>query len=46
MEIIEYTWNQIIVWINALAMISIFSHFFCKQYKILKEDEEKESKRK
>lgn len=46
MEIIEYTWNQIIVWINALAMIGIFSHFFYKQYKILKEDEEKESKRK
>ena len=31
---------------NALAMIGIFSHFFYKQYKILKEDEEKESKRK
>ncbi len=33
MEIMEYTWNQIIVWINALAMIGNFYTSFINNTK-------------
>ena len=47
MEIMEYTTNQVIVWINAFAMMGIFAYALYKQYKILqldKDESEQEQK--